>query len=192
VSAVSIVLAAGLSAVGAIWIESAAVKGSTTQLEDGSSLTLEKVRRGKVNRFVHGSALEKAVRKLLPTNGIHLSDRIQVKYPVVLVFGNAGGISNVLTAEFKLSGKWARDSELVWSRVYREMRVVMILEGQQAACSDLLPFDDYGDGYFGYATFSPPDRNPVNREYRIERRFGSQSPWTTIATLYWRENNARH
>ncbi len=162
-----------------------AVTGSSGSqpLADGSVLVLNRVSFGGTNVFIHGNALEKALKNVIPAKGVKLS-RFKLTRPTRQKFEAAPG-KDQLAAEFKVIGSNLVNHPLVNPAFYREFRCVIRGESGIEYVQEFWPgmFQAYTDGYFGYVLANRFPRDSRWLWLQIERRANQNQggPWSPVA-----------
>ena len=157
--------------------------GQTQRLDDGTLLVLTRAKFGPTNEFIHGSGLEKILRRLIPFKGVQIAG-FKLERPATESFAMLG--KPWLTAEFKLIPASADTLPPMADRsLSRRFRCVVGGETGIEYAQYFYPgaFRKYRDGYFGYILGSRFPRDSESLSFRVEQRETQDGPWCAIASF---------
>jgi hypothetical protein len=159
------------------------------QLFDGTLLELTRLKLGTSNAFVHGSALERALGPLLPTNGMQLG-RLRLNRPTTA--NQFDFRESVLSLEFRLSGRPVENgnSRVLSPKFYREFRLVISGDDEFPFVHEFLQTSRFSDGVFLYVNSTCFPRSSRFLHFELQQHDDRLGPWRTVAELY-RTNPAR-
>jgi hypothetical protein len=159
------------------------------RLFDGTLLELSRLKLGSSNAFVHGSALERGLEPLLPTNGMRLG-RVRLNRPMTA--NRIGFKESVLSLEFRLSGSPVENgtSRILSTKFYREFRLVISGDDKFPYIHEFLQTSRYHDGVFLYINSTCFPRSSSALHFELQQHDDRLGPWRTVAEFY-RTNPAR-
>jgi hypothetical protein len=126
-------------------------------LSDGTHLVLTRFTVGKLNKFKHGTELEKLAGRFIPPKGLSFLFFKWKFSPPTIVTNDWGDVPE-LGMEFRLDGKGVAASTLANPLFYRNVRVLHWGEDGFPYVEELFPsFQKYSDGVFA-EEIAPPQK----------------------------------
>lgn len=153
------------------------------RMADGSILVLNRVSFGETNQFIHGSRLEKMLKRVIPAKGLQIA-KFRLSSPTLRTFITPPGKTQFVV-EFELTGTNLADHSLVKPASYRPLRCLVWGEAGIEYAHEFWAdrFESHVDGYFGYVVATRFPRDTGWLWLRVERRSNSAQggPWNTLA-----------